>query len=62
MTKEEFKNLSRGDIIRHKIGTGDSYLIDANYGGHCTAVVTKDVTNPDEWDIIFKAKLKKVIN
>ncbi len=54
MTKEEFKNLSRGDIIRHKDKT-QSALVDVTFGDRVTAVQTIDVTNPEEWDIVCKA-------
>ena len=57
MTEDEFKNLTRGDIVRHK-GLGDSWLIDMSYGNRKTAIRTVDLTNPDEWELISKANYK----
>jgi hypothetical protein len=55
MNIKDFNQLDRGDIIRHKSG-GDTYLVNSNYGHRVTAVTTKDLTNPDEWELILKAK------
>ena len=51
MTKDEFKNLDRGNIVRHKAGS-DGYVVTSNYGGRVTAVRSVDMTNPCEWDLI----------
>lgn len=50
MTKDEFKNLKRGDIIRHK-ESADSIVIDAKINeSRYLAVRIFTVTNSDEWD------------
>ncbi len=48
MKKEQFDNLKRGDIIRHK-GDPESYVIEATHNRGYVAVRTIDVTNPSEW-------------
>jgi len=48
MTKKEFDNLKRGDIVRHK--TGESYVIEHPLGGSYIAVRTIHVSNPFEWE------------
>jgi len=58
MTPEEFKNLSRGDLVTHKSG-GNVIIISNNYGEHVTGVVSYDITNPTEWDLVLKANYKK---
>jgi len=58
MNKKELKNLKTGDIVRSKLNN-ISYMIHANYGNRCTAVKTVDITNPTEWNIVFKAIHKK---
>lgn len=55
MTPEEFKNLSRGDIVRGK-KSGESFLVDSNYMGRATAVRTADLTNPSEWILVLRAQ------
>jgi hypothetical protein len=56
MTKDEFKNLRYGDIVRSQAG-GESYIVTANYGGRVTAVRTADLTNPIEWELVQKAPI-----
>lgn len=56
MTEKQFKNLSRGDIIKH-IMNEERYIVSANYGGRVTAVSTVDLINPFEWNIVLKATL-----
>jgi hypothetical protein len=61
MKEEQFKNLQRGDIVKHVLNSkGDSIVIMANYGGRVTAVRTYDLTNPDEWELVMKANHEKV--
>jgi len=48
MKVEEMKNLKRGDIVKND-GSGNSYVVTANYGDRITAVRTVDITNPSEW-------------
>lgn len=60
MTKKQFKSLSRGDIVRHKRGLS-SFVVDKNFGAdHVTALLSVELTNPDEWDLLFKAKQVRV--
>jgi hypothetical protein len=53
MTKEQFRALKEGDIVRSEGGLG--YIVTANYGDRVTAVRTMDMTNPDEWVLVLKA-------
>ncbi|MBA7470160.1 hypothetical protein ES707_05438 [subsurface metagenome] len=53
MTEKEFRELDRGDIIKH-ITDYHLFVVDANYGGRVTAVATVDMTNPSEWAIVKK--------
>lgn len=55
MSKEEFKNLERGDIIQHIQNSSMHGVVTGNYGQHVTAVESFDITNPDEWFIVLKA-------
>lgn len=56
MNKETFQKLDRGDIVRHKaIDLATSYIVVANYGNHVTAADVMNMTNPYEWDLIYKA-------
>lgn len=56
MTKEQFQALERGDILRNK-SSKSSYVVDANYGNRVSAVKTVDITNPDEWELVQRAKV-----
>jgi hypothetical protein len=51
MTEEQFRNLKRGDIVRHKTAA-ESYVVDWHNGRQATAVRTAYLTNPTEWDLI----------
>lgn len=53
MTRKDFEQLSRGDIVRAE-GSADSLIVCSNYGGRVTAVRTADLTNPAEWRLVFK--------
>lgn len=55
MTKEEFTGLTCGDIVRHKVES-EAIVVHNNYGSHVEAVRTFHLTNPDEWDLMFKAE------
>jgi hypothetical protein len=57
MTKNEFKQLDTGDIVR-SLATNIAYVVSANYGNRVTAVKTVDMTNPQEWSLIAKAEHK----
>lgn len=54
MTKEEFKGLEVGDIVRHKSKGSLPYIITGNYGDRVTAVRSQDLTNPIEWEVVRK--------
>jgi hypothetical protein len=54
MTQEQFKDLQRGDIIRHK-NDNKAILVDANHGDNVTCVRTFNVSQPDEWVLVYKA-------
>ena len=56
MTDQEFQGLTRGDIVRHRMDRARSYLVEANYGGRATAVRVVDITNPAEWELVYRAK------
>lgn len=48
-------SLQRGDIIQHR-HSGVSYVVDANYGTHATAIRTIQIDNPDEWLVFQRAR------
>ena len=50
MTKDEFRKLERGDIVRHKVVKQPTYVVTANYNSRVTAARTIDMTNPSEWE------------
>lgn len=60
MSKQEFVQvetlyqLKTGDLIRAKNG-GRGYVVTANYGDRVTAVMTADVTNAAEWEVLRPA-------
>ena len=58
MTKDEFEQLTPGDIVRIK-GDWQGYIVTASYGTRATAVRTVDITNPREWDLIEKSCLNQ---
>jgi len=55
MNRKEFELLGPGDIVRHRSGSR-GYIVTANYGERVTAVRTVDLTNPDEWDVVYCIK------
>lgn len=55
MTEDEFKNLQRGDLVRHETRC-EVYQVTANYGNRVTAVRTIDMTNPSEWRLVAKVR------
>lgn len=57
MTKEEMKNLGQGDIVRGRMSS-NAFVVMSNYGERVTAVRMVDITNPDEWELIAKARLE----
>lgn len=52
MNKDEWNNLKRGDIIRHKSGSA-SFIVSQNIESQVTAVRVRNLHNPDEW-ILFE--------
>lgn len=54
MTRHEFDNLQRGDIVRHKLSS-EAYVVTANYPGRVTVVRTSEITTPDEWNLFCRA-------
>lgn len=59
MDKETFRALNRGDIIRHKTSSESHMVMTSNYRSRVTVVDVMDITNPDEWDLIYKASYNK---
>jgi len=61
MDKETFRKLSKGDVVSHKsdIFGIASYMVTDNFGDRVTAVATMDVTNPTEWNLLFKANYNR---
>ena len=60
MDKETFKALNRGDVVRHKVtGLASSYVVVANHGDRVTAIDVMEMTNPDEWDLVYRASYNK---
>lgn len=59
MTPEQFSSLKTGDIVRGKSST-TACIVTAKYADRATAVDTFDITNPDEWDLIFIANHQPV--
>mgnify|MGYP001560911605 CR=1 FL=1 len=59
MTEDSFKNLQRGDIVRHK-EFEQTYVVTENYKGRVTAVTSVDITNPSEWELLLKAQHERV--
>jgi len=57
MEDKTFRDLERGDLIKHKIKYDCErvFVVTGNYGGHITAAATVDMTNPPEWDLVRKA-------
>lgn len=53
MTLDEFTRLKMGDIVSHRSFPG-VFVVTGNYGGRATAVRTVDMTNPSEWEFLFR--------
>lgn len=58
MKQAEFDQLREGDRVRHKF-SGRVFIITGIYGGRVTAVVTADITQPVEWELVSKASYDK---
>jgi hypothetical protein len=59
MTEDQFKNLQRGDIVRH-VTSPDSVVVTGNFGNRVSAIRAYDLTNPNEWRLIGKANHERV--
>ena len=59
MTDDDFNALVVGDIIRAK-GGARAYIVTGHFGSHVIAVRTAEITNPEEWDVIFKSNPQRV--
>jgi hypothetical protein len=57
MTKTEFLHLKTGDIVR--TSNGEAYIVTQNYNGRVTVAKTHEITNPNEWQLIFKANMER---
>lgn len=50
---QSISELKTGNIIRH-VGGGNAYVISDNDGRSATAVLTKDISNPIEWEVLIE--------
>jgi len=55
VTKDQLRNLKRGDIVR-SFSSKITYMVTSNYGDRSTAVRTVELTNPGEWEVIYEAE------
>lgn len=55
MTDEQFKGLGTGDIIRHKSEPSRPFVVMETDGHQVIIIWVQSISNPPEWDIIFKA-------
>jgi len=62
VTKDDFLQLSQGDIVQNMSPDSKPIMVTSNYGDRVTAVATYDLTNPSEWEIILKANYTKGTN
>ena len=60
MTKEQFDNLKRGDIVVGK--SGNSYVILETTNHYPTAVRTVTLSNSDEWELYSKKEQTQQYN
>ena len=61
MTKEQFKSLRRGDIIRG-LASGIAFVVDAHYGDFVIAMKSMHVSNPSEWELCASENSGAVVN
>ena len=59
MTRDEFLNLQPGDLILSKSGER-SLIVTGNYGNKVTAIMTIDITNPEEWQLILHTRMRRL--
>jgi len=57
MQEKVFEKLQPGDIVKSNV-TNINYIVTANYGNRMVAVCTADLTNPKEWTLISKVKIR----
>ena len=58
MTQAELEQLREGDIVRNSSGL--SYRVLSTAMGNIVAIRVAHVSNPPEWDLIYKAKFEEV--
>jgi hypothetical protein len=58
LTEEQFKQLQAGDVVKGK-SSGNTFIVQANYGNRVTAVKIADMTDPAQWDLISKVTERK---
>jgi hypothetical protein len=59
MNKTEFQALMPGDIVK-SVMSCERFMVSSNYGDRATAVNTKDLTNPAEWELVAKANIQRM--
>lgn len=53
MTREQFDNLNRGDIVRN-VQSGNSYVVESKtVGGELLLVLIIHASNPSEWEVVI---------
>lgn len=55
MTNKDFKYLAKGDLVKNKY-IHKIFTVIANREGYVIALRTEEITSPDEWDIVSKAR------
>ena len=59
MKDDNFKNLQRGDIVKHKHHS-TTYIVSGNYLSHVIAITNVHMTNPSEWVLLLKANHERI--
>ncbi len=54
MTKAEIDSLMPGDVVQHKDGEAFVVICQAYSGHRAVAVRTLTISNPDEWEKVYK--------
>lgn len=62
MNEFDFKNLSEGDIVRGQASWQSYQIIRGYQDGSVLGIRLVEMTNPSEWDLIYKADLIFVKN
>lgn len=55
LTGSEMEGLDVGDIVQGR-RSNQVWVVTGNYGGRATAVASADITNPDEFRLLRKAR------